>query len=269
MSDETIEVTNDLAPPAEAQTAPTEQEETPSPDTDTTAESAEEKKPSRAEQRIQQLVGERNNYKDFATIAERERDYYKQQLEAAKPTPEPEAPLVAPKMEDFDHDPELWAAEMARYNAKVIDQKVEAGVSQALQSNQQQAAAAQVDAEWAKNVDSFAVDNPDFHEVAFATKDIFDVIKAASDGPQIAYWLGQNPGEAQRIGSLPKSALAFELGRIPVNQAQPKTAKSKQSQAPEPIKPVGSTQPVTVPANESIEDFMRRRNEEQRQRRGR
>lgn len=266
MSDEAIDSPEVITAPAEAETAPTEQETTPEPVNDDTADSTEEKKPGRAEQRIQQLVGDRNNAMDFAKIAEQQRDFYKQQLDALSPKAEPAKALAQPKLEDFDHDLDKFMVANDSYYAQVIDQKVSTGINQGLASFQKQAAQEKLSAEWKENEAQFVTENPDYNQVAFATESMMQHIEAKKDGPAIAYWLGQNPAEAQRIGSLPVSQQGFELGKIKLSPGKP-SAKQKTTQAPEPPSPVGGAQPDTSIANESIDDYMKRMNAKDRERR--
>jgi len=263
MSDETLDSPEVITTPAEAETAPTEQETTPEPVNDDTATSTEEDKPSRAEQRIQQLVGDRNSYKEFAETAERERNYWKQQAEAARPQAPDVKPLVKPKLEDFDHDLDQFMAAKDVYDDHVITQRVNAGISKSIEGYQQQTAKATQDASWNANVAKFKEVSPDFESVAFATESIYSIIKGQENGPEIAYHLGQNPAEAQRIGSLPASQQAFELGKLKMSPSKP-AAKQKTTQAPEPPNPVGGQQPNTSVANESIDDFMKRRRAEKK-----
>lgn len=270
MSEQSLEVTNDLTSSTDTQSVTTEQETTPEPVNDDTANSTEEQTPSRAEQRIQQLVGDKKSAMEYGNMHKEQADFYKAQYEALTASQAPKVeepkPLAVPTMEDFDHDTEQWASAMLSYNAQVIDQKVNSGVKQALEATNKQAAQSAQDANWTANVARFKEANPDFDSVAFATKDIYSFIKGLDNGPEIAYALGQNPNEAQRIGSLPKAQQAFELGRLQMSQVKP-AVKQKTTQAPEPPNPVGGQQPNTSVANESIDDFMRRRRDQAKARR--
>lgn len=266
MSEETLEVTEDLTPSTDTESVTTEQEATPEPVNDDTANSTEEDKPSRAEQRIQQLVGDKKSAMEYGNMHKEQADFYKAQYDAvvASQTPKAEAPkpLTIPTMEDFDHDTEQWATAMLSYNTQIIDQKVNSGVALALEATNKQAAQTAQDANWSANVAKFKEVNPDVDfNTAFATKDIYSIIKGQENGPAIAIYLGQNPAEAQRIGTLPKSQQAFELGKLQMSQVKP-AAKQKTTQAPTPPNPVGGQQPNTSTANESIDDFMKRRREQ-------
>jgi hypothetical protein len=79
MSEQSLEVTNDLTPSADTQFATTEQETTPEPVNDDAANSTEEQTPSRAEQRIQQLVGDKKAAMEYGNMHKEQADFYKAQ----------------------------------------------------------------------------------------------------------------------------------------------------------------------------------------------
>lgn len=66
-----------------------------------------------------------------------------------------------------------------------------------------------------------------------------DTIKAAENGPDIAYFLGQNPKEAQRISKLPAHLQPYEIGKIEAKLASSPPVK-KTTSAPAPIVPVSA-----------------------------
>ena len=266
MNEDTLDDTNVIDPtPADAQSAP-DQENTPDPVSDddaakSTEESQEatQKEPSRAEKRIQQLVGDRNHAMEYGDFW---KDKYEQSQQAA-PAPKEDKPApVMPKLEDFDYDQDAYNVSMQNWNSHQIAEQVKVGVAEAMEQSGQQTAAQQVDANWQANVAEFSKEHGDFAQVAFATEGIYDAIKAHPDGPAIAYHLGQNPEEAARIGNLSPSQLPFELGRLELS-SKPAVAQKQVTNAPDPMSPVGGGQPTLSTANETMDDFMARRNEEE------
>jgi len=256
MSEEAIDST-DVVEQVEnvVSTATTEQEATPEPVNDDAAastENAEEDKPSRAQQRIQQLVGDKKAAMEYG-------NFWKDKFEQSntiQPVVEAPKPLVVPKLEDYDHDTERWSNAMIDYSGAMITQTVNTQVNQVMDANQKQTAQAALNATWSDNVSKFTNDNPDFNEVAFATNEIYDVIKSLPQGPEIAYYLGNNPVEAERIGRLPTSQQAFALGQVPLSPNKP-VAKQKTTLAPNPPSPVGGSQPhETSLGNMSMKDYM-------------
>jgi hypothetical protein len=96
---------------------------------------------------------------------------------------------------------------------------------------------------WTKKVSEASKKYDDFDEVAFAEDlPIAPAMAAAmrdSDlGPDVAYYLGKNPSEAQRISQLSPAAQVREIGKIEARlEMKPVRQPSK---APPPIDPVGS-----------------------------
>jgi len=82
----------------------------------------------------------------------------------------------------------------------------------------------------------------DFEQVAYnptlpITSVMAETIKASEVGPDVAYYLGSNPKEAQRISGLSPFLQAKEIGRIEAKlAAEPPTKQT--SKAPAPITPV-------------------------------
>ena len=67
-----------------------------------------------------------------------------------------------------------------------------------------------------------------------------DVIRASDIGPEVAYFLGTNPKEAERISQLPAILQAKEIGRLELRLTnEPVTRKT--TAAPAPITPVRAT----------------------------
>lgn len=83
----------------------------------------------------------------------------------------------------------------------------------------------------------------DFEQVAYNPKvRITDVmaqtIQASEVGPDVAYYLGANPKEAERISQLAPFIQAKEIGRIEAKLASEPPAVKKTTSAPAPITPV-------------------------------
>ena len=82
----------------------------------------------------------------------------------------------------------------------------------------------------------------DFEQVAYnpklpITNVMAETIQSSDIGPDVAYYLGSNPKEADRISKLPPFLQAKEIGRIEAKLvAEPVTKKT--SSAPAPIAPV-------------------------------
>ncbi len=84
----------------------------------------------------------------------------------------------------------------------------------------------------------------DFEQVAYnpklpITNSMAQAIQASEVGPEIAYYLGSNPKEADRISRLPALLQAKEIGKVEAKLASDPPTK-KTSTAPAPITPVTS-----------------------------
>ena len=82
----------------------------------------------------------------------------------------------------------------------------------------------------------------DFEQVAYnpklpITETMAQTIQASDIGPDVIYWLGSNPKEAERIARLSPLLQAREIGKIEARLASSPPAK-KTSTAPAPIAPV-------------------------------
>lgn len=82
----------------------------------------------------------------------------------------------------------------------------------------------------------------DFDQVAYnpnlrITTAMAQTIQVSENGPDVAYYLGTNPKEADRISRLPPLAQAKEIGKIEAKLASDPPVK-KISSAPAPIAPV-------------------------------
>ena len=84
----------------------------------------------------------------------------------------------------------------------------------------------------------------DYEEIAHGqhwapTQDMADAILESELGPDIAYYLGNNPEEAARISKLSPAAQNRELGKLEAKLSLP-PPKPKTTTAPAPIEPSGS-----------------------------
>ena len=83
----------------------------------------------------------------------------------------------------------------------------------------------------------------DFEQVAYnpklpITNVMADTIRASDVGPDVAYYLGSNVKEAERIARLPPLLQAKEIGKIEAKLASDPAPTRKASSAPTPISPV-------------------------------
>jgi len=101
----------------------------------------------------------------------------------------------------------------------------------------------------------------DFEQKAFATNEMLPVLEEFEGAADIAYYLGNNLQDAERINGMSKIGMAREFAKIEakVNMPKPRTTK-----APEPVKPVETTSTETVDVDKmSMAEYAAYRNKQQ------
>jgi hypothetical protein len=96
----------------------------------------------------------------------------------------------------------------------------------------------------------------DFEQVAYnpnlrITDVMAEAIRTSDIGPEVAYFLGQNPKDADRIARLSPLSQAKEIGKIEVKLASDPPAR-KTTSAPDPIRPVAARN-ATNPAYDTTD----------------
>lgn len=183
------------------------------------SETAEEKKYSQAE--IDAMIGKR--------LAREQRKWEREQAQRAAETQIVKAAPAA-SADQFE-SPEAYAEALAYQKAEELIAKREAAKqqSQTLESYQEREEAAR---------DKY----DDFEQVAYNPKlPITDVmaetIQSSDIGPELAYYLGSNPKDADRISRMSPLSQAKEIGKIEAKLAAEPPVKRTTS-APAPISPV-------------------------------
>lgn len=144
---------------------------------------------------------------------------------------------AAPKLEDFDYDE-------GKYQEALIDFKVN---QKAIEIQTQQQAAVtqqestQVQSKFNQGVAKMLETAPDWQEVAdrvpLLPQETLNTVMRSDNGPELVYYLGQNPDVAEQISTANPMDAAVKLGQITAQLGKPKV---KTSAAPEPIEPVTS-----------------------------
>lgn len=211
MTDETV--------PEVAVTPAPEPEVTATPEPEVKAAEAETPEPAKTftQEELDAAVGKR--------LARERRKWEREQSLKAPAT---DAPATLP---DKEADPDAYAEALAARKAEELLAKREAEREQAELLN------AYHDREEAAR-EKYA----DFEQVAYnsalpITTVMAQTIQASDIGPDIAYHLGANPREAERISRLSPFLQAKEIGRIEAKLADNPPVK-KTTNAPPPIKPV-------------------------------
>jgi hypothetical protein len=179
----------------------------------------EEKKYSQAE--IDAMIGKR--------LAREQRKWEREQQQRAAETQIVKAAPTA-SVDQFE-SPEAYAEALAYQRAEELIAKREAAKqqSQVLESYQEREEAAR---------DKY----DDFEQVAYnpklpITNVMAETIQSSEIGPELAYYLGSNPKDAERISRMTPLSQAKEIGKIEAKLAAEPPVKRTTS-APAPISPV-------------------------------
>ncbi len=209
------------------------------PEAATTGEAEAAEKPKSGnkvpyKERVEQLVQQRNAATEKLRQAETRIAELEAKSKAAKP--------VSLDPLEYPSDAEYQEA-LQRETAKRVAEAVRREMLTEQQQEAQAKATEAREAAWSERIASFKEAAPDFEQVVLndavrITPACAELIKESEAGPQIAYWLGQNRGEASRIASLPPLQAALEIGRIEARVSV--KAAPRFTQAPPPVKTVNS-----------------------------
>ena len=141
-------------------------------------------------------------------------------------------PAELPPADQFE-SPEAYAEALAFRKAEEL-----------IAQRELQKQRAQIEDAYAEREDEAREKYDDFEQVAYnpqlrVTDVMAETIKASDIGPDLAYWLGSNPKEADRISRLSPLLQAREIGKIEAKLTF-EPPKKKTTSAPEPIRPVGA-----------------------------
>lgn len=155
-----------------------------------------------------------------------------QQAKFAEQQARASMPKELPPVDQFD-SPEAYAEALAIKKAEEL-----------IAQRELQKQRAQIEDAYAEREEEARSKYDDFEQVAYnpqlrVTDVMAETIKASDMGPDLAYWLGSNPKEADRISRLSPLLQAREIGRIEAKLAADPVQK-KTSSAPAPISPVSA-----------------------------
>jgi hypothetical protein len=179
----------------------------------------EEKKFTQAE--LDAMIGKR--------LAREQRKWEREQQAKAI---QPKVPVDMPPAEQFE-SPEAYAEALAEKRAQQLVQQREAAKQHA-----------EILEAFHEREDLARDKYDDFDQVAYnpqlkITDVMAETIRASEIGPELAYHLGSNPKEADRISRLSPFLQAKEIGKIEAKLADAPPVK-KTSSAPAPISPVSA-----------------------------
>lgn len=198
---------------------------------------------------------------------EREIQALREQLQALQQSNPPQKQAeqdVKPKLEDFNSIEEYQDAR-DEYRERQLRQKL----AEESDAKSQQSAQQDKIKQYQVRSNEFAKANPDYVETLENAGEVrphvANAILDSEIGPQIAYHLGKNPQELDRLNGLNPSAVWREIGRLEVKLTPPEPpAAPKTSNAPPPAKPLqaGKSAVDVDESKLSDEDWAKRRQQE-------
>lgn len=163
-------------------------------------------------------------------LAKEQRKWERQTRQQSQPQ---SAPQEIPPADQFD-SVDAYAQALAEKKAQELMQQrdLERQQTELLESYAEREEAARDKYEDFESV----VYNPSLR----VTTVMAQTIQASDVGPDIAYYLGSNPKEANKIAQLPPFLQAKEIGKIEAKLADNPPVVRKPTKAPDPIAPVAS-----------------------------
>jgi len=185
---------------------------------------ADEQKDSRVftQEELDAAIGKR--------LAREQRKWEREQAQRQAEAQTLRAPAHIPPVDQFE-SPEAYADALAYKKAEEL-------IAQREQARQQ----SELLETYHEKEEEARSKYDDFEQVAYnptlrVTDVMAQVVQASDIGPEIAYWLGSNPKEADRISRLNPVLQAKEIGKIEAKLASDPPVK-RTSSAPAPIRPV-------------------------------
>lgn len=205
-----------------------------------------------AKKRIDKLT--KDNYQLRERLNELES---RKQESAALPELGPE-----PKEEDFEnYDEYLKAHTKWTVKSELHENKEAERLESAKKSSERQAQDRRK--AFGKRAYEFMETTPDFQKVAMSpemidlysnyAKHLGEAIESSEKGPEIAYYLGNNPDIAIKLADMLPTQAAIEIGKLEVKLSE-QPAPRAVSKAPDPITPVGGNQGITEKAPTEMTD---------------
>lgn len=163
-------------------------------------------------------------------LAREQRKWEREQAQRAAQAQAPRVPAELPSADQFE-SVDAYAEALALRKAEELIRDREA------KRQQQEVLSAYHDRE-----EEIRAKYDDFEQVAYnpnlpITNVMAEAIQTSDIGPEVAYYLGTNPKEAERISRLTPYVQAKEIGKIEAKLADNPPVK-KTSSAPQPISPV-------------------------------
>lgn len=163
----------------------------------------------------------------------REKHELRRQLESLKAPKEELKQAAAAEdktLADFDFDEVAYRKHIREISAEEA-RKAARGVLDETKRNEQQQSRAKT---WKERSAAFAAEHTDFTEKVYAddvqiSESMFEAITESEHGPAIAYYLADNPEEAERIANMSAAAAGRAIGRIEAKLESQSAGRKDQS----------------------------------------
>jgi predicted TIM-barrel fold metal-dependent hydrolase len=225
-----------------------------------TDEEPEVKQPRGVQKRLNELTA---NWREEQRRAQKLEAMLEQVLSRNQMPEKPEVkaePAAEPKLEQFQTYEEYVGA-LADYRAELKVQQKLSEMEQRQKAVEAARQKSQVVEQFQSKASTFAVEHPDFNDVAFnpelpVTDSMAEAIQQSDNGPELLYHLGKNPSEAARIAALTPLMAAVELGKLAVKVSLPQPRNK--TAAPPPIRPLsgGSGTASPDPDKKSADEWL-------------
>lgn len=224
---------------------------------------ADGKPRSRAQERIEELVAERNALRKYgeyllSQVGDLRKSGTKEPVQESRPAPVEASDDVAPTLESVDFDPIKLNKMQNEWIQRQVTKQVKSALGQIENSRSENAVRQAFDqktAEFRKTAPDFdtVLANPALPQLS---PEAARVVVRSDLGPDIAYHLGKNPDLAIRISRMEPVDQAAAIGRLegqlskttqeePSKNAKQPVKVASVTKAPPPPKPVsGGTSPV-------------------------
>lgn len=209
-------------------------------------EKAEEPLPKGVQKRIDRAV--RQKYEAEARAKMLEERVAAMEARQSAPQQQSKVDVGMPTIDKFDNFDDYVAAKAEWIASKKIEETLTEREKR--QAAEREAADRKKTADsWNKRVAAATAEMPDFEEVLASsdvpmTAPMQQAIMESDIGPKLAYYLANNPDEAEQIAGMSPIGAIRTLGRIEERLASAKP-EVKTTNAPPPIKPVGAKVAVT------------------------
>lgn len=200
----------------------------------------------KVQERFDKLTREKYEALRAADTERYERERLQERLRELETKPDPVVPDDLPTLEAHGYDESKYRAAMAVWSRAQARKEAQ----DVLKQEREEAKRAERTTTWQKKQADFIKSKPDYVEKVQRnihlpiTNDMREAIVDSDMGPEVAYYLADNPDRAIAISQMSGFAAAREIGRIEArleaDKAKPAPAVSK---APAPVPTIEASEP--------------------------